>query len=212
MPGVPCAARAGLRIMRPDLPKVASETAMQPRERVPLGDRRSAEADACRMAPASRSGRSSTSRNGRSTGRCRAPCCRRRWASRCCPTCRTGPGTNTACGSASGACSRCCADFGMTPTLAINGYVCNGYPRSPRRRSPPAGSSWATALCRGRCTGWRTSGRDPRHDRGDRELHRHSTARLGEPGPDRDRRDARTCCARRASSTSPTGARRPAGR
>src|SRR2546425_1233971 len=43
-----------------------------------------------------RSGPSSTSRNGRSSGRCRAPCCLHPHptlrASRSCPTCRTGPG------------------------------------------------------------------------------------------------------------------------
>ena len=54
---------------------------------------------------ASSCGRSSISRCGTSRGRWRARCCRRRPARRCCPTCRTGPGTNTACASASGASS-----------------------------------------------------------------------------------------------------------
>ena len=67
-------------------------------ERPPLG---------CPTARASPCGSSSTSRNGTSASPCRAPCCPRRRAARRCPTSRTGPGTNTAIASASGACSRC---------------------------------------------------------------------------------------------------------
>ena len=50
--------------------------------------------------------------------------------------------------------------FGITPTLAINGDVCNRYPRHRRGGAGrTAGSSWATASCRSRCTGSRTSAR-----------------------------------------------------
>ena len=49
--------------------------------------------------------------------------------SRCCPTCRTGPGTNTACASASGASSSSSTRLGITPTLSINARVCEDYPR-----------------------------------------------------------------------------------
>ncbi len=48
---------------------------------------------------------------------------------RCCPTCRTGAGTNTACGSAAGASSSCYERLGIRPTLAINARVCEDYPR-----------------------------------------------------------------------------------
>ena len=64
--------------------------------------------------------------------RCRAPCCRRRWASRCCPTCRTGPGTSTACGSASGASSRCWASASSRRPSRSTAPPAEVYPRGLR--------------------------------------------------------------------------------
>src|SRR6266403_624234 len=49
------------------------------------------------------------SRTGARLAPCRARCCRRRWASRCCPTFPTGRGMNTACARASGVSSKCAA-------------------------------------------------------------------------------------------------------
>ena len=76
--------------------------------------------------------------------------------------------------------------------FALNGSVCEVYPKPARPRATPAGSSWATASCRGRCTGSRTSAAAIADTiAAIEDFTGNAAARLGEPGPDRDRRNAR---------------------
>ena len=135
-----------------------------------------------------------------------------RWASRCCPTCRTGRGTSTACGWASGASSRCWRARKLKATFALNGTVVELY-----REACQAALD----------AGWEFMGHGfvqrpmhrvddqraaiARHHRGDQGLHRQAAARLGEPGPDRDRRDARPAGRGRHRVRRRLGARRAAG-
>ena len=61
--------------------------------------------------------------------RWRGRCSRRRPGRCCCPTCRTGAGTNTACGSACWRFFDLFERLGIKPTLAVNARVCEDYPR-----------------------------------------------------------------------------------
>ena len=131
--------------------------------------------------------------------------------SRCCPTCRTGAGTNTACGSAPGASSSCIARLGIRPTLAINARVCEDYPRVAEEAKRD---------------GWEFMGHSyeqgPIHKEPDqaamierslvdhRALHRHAPGRLARAGPDADARHARTARRRRHQIHRRLGLRRRA--
>ena len=83
---------------------------------------------------------------------------------------------------------------------------------SRRRRRTPAGSSWRHGYVQGPMhKRRRPARRDPRHDRGDPRVHRQGAARLGEPGPHRDLRDARLPRRGGHRVRRRLGPRRPAG-
>ena len=151
------------------------------------------------------------SRNGGSKTPCRARCCRRRWGSRCCPTCRTGRGMNTACAPASGGSSRRSPMRNIPVTLAINGNVCQLLSARRLRRAGgrlrihgpwfPAGPD-AQARQPGR--------RHQARGRGHRQIRRQAAALMGKPGPHRDRGNARSASPQRHRICRGLGDRRSA--
>ncbi len=139
------------------------------------------------------SGPSSMSRTGRRPDRCRAPCCLHPWDSRCCPTCRTGRGTNTACGSASGGFWKPCPPGGLSASFAVNGTACELY-REACEAAHEAGWDFMGHgyIQRPMHPRGGPAPGDRRHHRGDPQDDWRGAARLGKPRADRDRRDARS--------------------
>ena len=127
-------------------------------------------------------------------------------AGRCCPTCRTGAGTNTACGSACGGSStstKISASRRPSRSTRASARLSARRAEAARQR---AGSSWATPMSRGRST--RSSDQTGMIDRSidmHREIHRQAAGRLARARPDPDLRDARSPRRGRASNISATG-------
>ena len=165
----------------------------------------------CRATRASCSGPSSTTRSGTSAGRCRARCCRRRPACRCCRTCRTGAGTNTACGSAPGGSSSSTSGSASGRRSRSMPASARTMRASPRRRSGTAGSSWATPTSRCRSTRSEDQAAMIERSHGHpRALHRQAAGRLARAGPHADAGDAGTAGRRRRQIYRRLGLRRRA--
>ena len=134
----------------------------------------------------------------------RADAAGRRLADR--PTFRTGPGTNTATASASGACSKVFDDFKIPAVLAINGSALAAYPpivEAALERNWEFMGHGFTQRNMQKVENERDDIRKTADviEAGDRQ----AAARLARPRPHRDLGDAGSAEARKATITSPTG-------
>ena len=100
----------------------------------------------------------------------------------------------------------------LKATFAVNGTACELYPRGlPGRARGRLGLHGPWLRAEADAPGRRPEDRHRRHDRGHQGLHRQAAARLGKPGPHRDRRDARPAGRGRHRICRRLGDRRAAG-
>ena len=126
--------------------------------------------------------------------------------SRCCPTCRTGAGTNTACASACGASSTCSRGSNIRPTLSINARVCEDYARVAAAGEGRRLGVHGPFLRAGPDPQGAGPGRDDRAlDGHSGKIHRQAPGRLARARPHADLRDAGAARRRGRANTSATG-------